>query len=98
HRHAAGQQQPRCSHHDPGHLPSESPYSNSGSGPTLAGGFRCSVVVCVARVVMLTLAVVVIEARTSTADEIWVVPTFQQDTGGGRTAAGVLWPVTKAGA
>jgi hypothetical protein len=47
---------------------------------------------------MLTLAVVMIEARTSTADEIWVVPTFQQDTGGGGTAAGVLWPVTKAGA
>ena len=40
---------------------------------------------------MLTLAVVVIEARTSSADEIWV-PTYQQDTGGGGTAPRVGTP------
>ena len=52
----------------------------------------------VARVFMLTLTLTVIEPRNSSADEIWVVPTYQQDTGGGGTAANALWPVTKAGA
>lgn len=52
----------------------------------------------VACVFMLALAAVVIDVRSSSADEIWVPPTFQQDTGGGGTTVPVLWPVTKAGA
>ena len=47
---------------------------------------------------MLTLTVAAISAGTASADEIWVLPTYQQDTGGGGTAASVLWPVTRAGA
>ena len=52
----------------------------------------------VACVFILALVAVVIDARSSSADEIWVVPTFQQDTGGAGSSANVIWPVTKAGA
>ena len=52
----------------------------------------------VACVFVLALMAVVIGARSSSADEIWVVPTFQQDTGGAGASANVVWPVTKAGA
>ena len=47
---------------------------------------------------MLALTLVAIGSAASSADEIWVPPTNQQDTGGGGAGASLLWPVTKAGA
>jgi hypothetical protein len=49
-------------------------------------------------VIALGSALVVVDAGTARADEIWVTPTYQRDTGGLGVGSNQLWPVTTAGA
>jgi hypothetical protein len=48
-------------------------------------------------VVLCALAIVAF-AKPSSADEIWVAPTRQQDTGGLGIASNTVWPATAFGA